>query len=264
MQDADFRARQVLADLGRVAALHSVPEPWGTALAADTPLDHRAAAAATLLQLILATRTPDPVLEDLWSHRQEFLAQPAQVRAALMNGFDHLRQRGLAPDPCRPAPPDCLTHRRPDLEPALIALARQMTPAEQDHIARADYGCDEARHHAALLALLADPQLAYPPGEVWYPAEVVELISHVPDEPGHVPCLAIVLLDALRTGDDRGNADYRLGTQFGDILALPQPARAVLIAAFRHLYESDRTWKPSVPEAGLPMDQTTLPWVDLP
>jgi hypothetical protein len=228
------------------------------------PADHQAAAAANLLQLVLATRTLDPVLEDLWSHWREFRAQPAPVRAALMNGFDRVRHHGLAPDPCRPAPADCVTHRRSDLEPTLIALARQMTTAEQDHIARADYCQDATRHHAALVNLLADPELAYPPGEVWFPAEVVELISHVPGEPGHVPCLAIVLLDALRTGDDRGDADYRLGTQFGDILALPRPKRAVLIAAFRHIYETKQTWNPSVPKAGLPMDQTTLPWVDLP
>lgn len=264
MQDAGFRERQVLADLGRVAALHPVAEPWGLALAADAPPDSRAAAAATLLHLVLATQTPDPVVEDLWSHREEFLARPAPIRAALMNGFDNLRRCRLAPDLCHPAPLDCVTHRRADLEPALIALARQMTPAEQDHIARADYGCDAARHHAALVALLADPLLAYPANDLWYPAEVVELVSHVPGEPGHVPCLAIVLLDALRTGDDRGNADYRLGPQFDDILALPQPARAVLIAAFRHLYETDPSWTPSVAEAGQPPDQTTLPWVNLP
>lgn len=264
MQDGGFRERQVLVDLGRVAALHPVAEPWGAALAADTPPDIRAAATATLLHLVLATRTPDPAIEDLWSHGREFLARPAPLRAALMNAFDLLRRQGLAPDLCRPAPLDCVTHRRADLEMALIALARQMTPAEQDHIARADYGCDVARHHAALTALLADPGLAYPPGEAWYPAEVVELISHVPGAPGHVPCLAIVLLDALRTDDAHGNADYRLGSQFDHLFALPLPVRAVLIAAFRHLYETDPTWNPSVPETAQPLDQTTLPWVDLP
>lgn len=264
MQDGDFRERQVLADLGRVSALRPVPEPWGVALAADTLPDSRASAAATLLHLVLATRTPDPVVEDLWSHQREFLAQPAPIRAALMNGFDLLRRRGLAPDFCRPAPPDCATHRRADLEPALIDLARQMTPSEQDHVARADYGCDVARHHAALTALLADPRLAYPPGEAWYPAEVVERVSHVAGTPGHAPCLAVVLLDALRTGDAQGNADYRLGTQFGDLLTLPQPVRAVFLAAFCYFYETGPTWNPSVPETAQPMDQTTLPWVDLP
>ena len=165
---------------------------------------------------------------------------------------------------CQPAPQDCITQPRADLERALIALARQMTPAEIDHIARADYGCDVARHHAALLTLLADPHVACPPGEAWYPAEVVELVSHVLGTPGHMPCLAIVLLDALRTGDLHGNAEFRLANQFAELLALPQPARSVLLAAFRHIYETERNWNPSVPAAEIPIDQTTLPWVTLP
>lgn len=265
MWHAEFRERQVLADLQRVAAPLSVPDPWAAIYAPDATPGSRAAAVAVLMQLILETGTPDPATEDLWlTHRRDFLAQPAPVRAALMNGLDLLRQRGLVPETCRPRPEDCITLPRSGLESALVALARKMTPEEIDHVARADYGCDAARHHEALTTLLADPRLAYPPGDFWYPAEVVELVSHVPGEPGHLPCMAIVLLDALRTGDLHGNAEYRLYSQLKEVLALPEPARSVLVAAFRHLYETERDWNPSMAGGSLPIDQATLPWTDLP
>ncbi len=265
MKHADFRERQVLADLGRVAPPESAPDPWAAVFAPDGWPETRAAATAVLLQLIPETSTPDQTAEDLWlAYRQDLLTQPAPIRAALMNGFDHLRRRGLVAETCQPLPEDCITHPRADLEQAPIALARQMTPAEVDHTARPDYGNDAAQHRAALATLLADTRVTYLPGEFWYPAEVVELVSHVPGAPGHVPCLAIILLDALRTGDLHGSAGFQLQNQFAEILALPQPARSVLLAAFRHIYEAERNWNPSVPAAALPIDQTTLPCVALP
>jgi hypothetical protein len=265
MRHTDFRERQVLADLQRVAAHLSLSDPWSALIAPDANAKLRSAATSVLLQLMIETDTADPAAEDIWlTFRQDFHAQPAPARAALMNGFDRLCRLGLAPETCQPALGDCVTHRRAELEQALIALARQMTPIEIDHIADADYGNDADRHRAALSALLADPRVSYPPGDFWYPAEVVELVSHVPGAPGHVPCLAIVLLDALRTGDLHGHAEFRLGNQFTELLTLPEPARAVLLAAFRHIYETERTWSPSVPLVGLPIDQTTQPWVTLP
>lgn len=132
-----------------------------------------------------------------------------------------------------------------------------MTAAEIQHVARADYGRDEARHRTALQVLLDDPALAYPEGEVCYPAEVVELASHVPGKPGHVPCLAIVLLDALRSADLQRNAAFRLEQQHDSIATLPPGRRDPLLAGFRHLYESVPHWSPSIPAP------YTLPWVSV-
>ena len=131
-----------------------------------------------------------------------------------------------------------------------------MTADERDHVARADYGSDVARHRTALEVLLADPAVAYPPGEYWYPAEVVELVAHVPGSPGYIPCMAIVLLDALRTGDRSGNAVFHLENQWAELEALPRRPRDAFFAAFRHLYESDPAWSPAVPAP------FTLPWSD--
>jgi hypothetical protein len=140
-----------------------------------------------------------------------------------------------------------VTVARPGLEAALMSIAREMTEDEIDYVSRNDCGMDVARHRAAPVALLADPQVACPPGEYWYPAEVVELIAHVPKATGYIPCMAIVLLDAVRDGDRRGNADYRLGSQWAALEALPQRVKDAFFAAFRFLYESEPAGRPTFP-----------------
>ena len=249
MRDSDFRTRQVLADLGRVAGAGLATDPWAAAFDPDIRPKALWPALAALLHLSIEVGEADPVLAGLWQrHRRAIATAPAPIRAALMQGVLHLRDLGLLDLADAPGPADLVTTPLRQLAPPLIAIARRMTPEERDHVARADYGCDAARHRAALEVLLAHPEVAYPPGEFWYPAEVVELVSHVPGQPGHVPCLAIVLLDALRTGDQRGDAEFRLQQQFAEIAGLDPPVRDAFFAAFRHLYESVPHWSPSVPE----------------
>jgi hypothetical protein len=255
----DFRTRQSLADLERAAGDDPPGGDCSAAFDVEAPLDWLWSATACLLWQALMGHAKDPFLEDIWDQRRvDLIAAPAPIRAALMNGFDRLHDLGLLSDHCKSRPEDLVTVTRASLEAALMTIAREMTEEEIDHVARADYGCDMARHRTALQELLLDPALAYPEGEDWFPAEVVELVAHVPGNPGHVPCLAIVLLDALRTGDSQGNAEYRLGQQATAITALPPPGRDVVLAAFRHLYESVPRWSPSPPAP------FTLPWVSLP
>lgn len=129
-----------------------------------------------------------------------------------------------------------------------------MTGAEMAHVARADFGSDAQRHRQALTALLADATMTRPPGATRFPAAVVELVSQVPGQPRHVPCLAIVLLDAMRDADARGTAAARLETPFAEIARLRPAARDALFAGFRHLYETKRDWSPALPAP------FTLPW----
>jgi len=258
MCDGAFRTRQVLADLGRVPGFGTVADLWAAAFDPDTRSTDRWPSLAAVLHLIIETGEPDPVLADLWDlHRNALASAPSPIRAALMNGAQRLSYLGLADLVDPPTLSDLLTTPLRLLAPPLIAIARRMTPEERDQVARADYGCDVARQRAALEVLLDDPAVAYPEGEYWFPAEVVELVSHVPGKPGHVPCLAIVLLDALRNGDRQGNAEYLLAQQFADIAALAPQARDTLFAAFLHLYETCPSWSPSVPEP------FALPWVTL-
>ncbi len=254
---ADFRVRQTVADLLRI------PGAAGAADLAPDLLNRRDdarlfAALAAMVVECLGTGKIDFLIGDLWATRSDRLHRaPPPVRAALMNGFTVLCNLGLVGDIDPPPASSFVTHSLQPIATALIRIGRQMTAEEMDQVARADYGCDVVRHRAALQVLLDDPALSYPEGELWYPAEVIELVSHVPGKPGHVPCLAIVLLEALRGGDAQGHAAFRLEKQHDRIAALPPALCNPILAAFRHLYESDPHWSPSVPAP------FTLPWVSL-
>lgn len=253
----DFPSRQALADLERAAGDDPLAVEIAAAFDRSAPAERAWQGAASLLWQSLVERRVDPFLQDIWDQRQaQLLPAPAPIRAAVMNGFQRLRDLGLVEDRCRPQPDHRLTHSRAAVEAALKTIGRAMTLPEIDHVARADYGSDVARHRQALVALLQDPDLAYPPGEFWYPAEVVELVAHVPASTGYIPCMAIVLLDALRTGDMQDNASFRLGRQWAELLALPQRSRDAFLATYRHLYETDVLSSPHLPETII------LPWVD--
>jgi hypothetical protein len=255
--DSGFRTRQALADLDRAAGVGPPPGSFEVAFDPATAPERLWSAAATLVRQALADGCHDPSLIDLWLQRQaDTRAAPAPIRAALMNGFARLCDLQLLPEDCEPKAADLITFPRESIEPALKTLARAMTLQEIDHVSRADYGHKADRHREALVELLASPEIAHPPGEYWFPAEVVELVAHVPTSPGYIPCMAILLLDAVRDGDRMGNAGFRIGSQWAFLDALPQRVRDAFFAAFRYLYETGRHWSADVPEP------FTLPWVE--
>jgi hypothetical protein len=236
-----FRTRQVLADLDRVA-MRVVP-------------DDPAGAAARLLTGVITGGSVSDADWDLARQGRGFRQRPNAVRAALMNAIEELRVLGQISGTCRPTADDLVTATPGDLEVALTGLVRSMTPAELDHVARADFGADADQHRTALAALLLDDRLAYPDLS-GVPSRVVDLVANAPGQPGHVPCLALTLLHALRIADVRGTAARRLEAQFAEISRLHQDTREVLLAGFRHLYETNRQWSPKLPPA------FTLPWTD--
>jgi hypothetical protein len=251
-----FPSRQALADLERAAGRDPLAVDTAAAFDRLAPAERVWQGVAGLLWQSLSEGRAEPFLQDIWDQRQaELLAAPAPIRAAVMNGFQRLREHGLVEDMCRPQAAHRVSDPRAAVEAALKTIGRAMTLPEIDHVARADYGTNVARHREALVALLQDPDLAYPTGEFWYPAEVVELVAHLPTSTGYIPCVAILLLDALRTDDARGNASFRLGRQWAALLALPQRARDAFLAAYRHLYETDVLGSPDLPES------VTLPWL---
>jgi hypothetical protein len=245
MHHVDFRTRQVLADLAQAIAV--------------TPAGDDLVGAAQRLRQAVAMAPETGDLTELWPMQADrFRRARAPVRAALMNAVARLQRGGQLPEGIAPTPEDLRSEPLTAIAPRLLALARTLDPAAIAHIARADYGHDADRHRQALVALLADPAMAYPPGDRWFPAEVVELVSHIPGQPGHVQCLAIVVLDALRDGDRHGNAVYRLENQYAEIARLPPSAREPLYAGFRHLYEDAPHWSPSIPAPFV------LPWASRP
>lgn len=259
MGDFDFRLRQSLSDLHRVPGVAAVQEPSTVLFGSDAKSDKRWAALARAIADSLETEAVDPFLADMWEANVHLVRKaPAAIRAALMNGICAMRTWNLGEGIDPPSCEELVTFSMQPVASALIRIGRQMTVEEMGHVARADRGCDVARHRAALEVLLEEPGLAYPDGEFWYPAEVVELVSHVPGMPGYVPCLAIVLLAALRNGDAQTDGQHRLAQQSDAIAALAPEVREPFFAAFRHLYESIPEWSPAVKPS------FTLPWVSLP
>ncbi len=218
---------------------------WLAAVSPETNPDAVLTAASVLIMASLSNMDSAQDLSRLWEeHKDIYRAAAPPVRAALMNGFEQLWEHHLLPDNCRPSRKDLLTRRLAEVEARLIPIARSITRAEIKAVAMADYGYKHTRHEEALLNLLDSPSLAYPTGEYWFPAEVVELTSHVQGETGWLPCTAIMLLDAVRTLDNRSNAEFRFGRQWRDYSRLPALDRAALHAGFRYLYESDVSWYP--------------------
>jgi hypothetical protein len=173
-----------------------------------------------------------------------------------MNAFHRPCDLQLLPQDCELLAADLITLPMESLDPALKTLARAKTLREIDHVSRADFGYKADRHREARVDLLASPEIAYPPGEHWFSAEVVELVCHVPASPGYIPSMAILLLDAVRDGDRKGNAGFRLEDQWASLENLPQRARDAYFAAFRFLYETGPCWSADLPEP------FTLPWVE--
>ncbi|MDC0659840.1 hypothetical protein N6L27_17710 [Leisingera sp. SS27] len=213
---------------------------WLAAVSPETNPDAVLTAASVLIMASLSNKDSAQDLSWLWEEYKDiYRAATPPVRAALMNGFKRLRHSRLLPDDCKPSEEDLLTRALSDVEEILIPIARSMTSAEIESVAAADYGMDLEKHMGALTDLLDSPTLAYPPGERWFPAEVVELTSHVQGRTGWLPCSAIMLLDAVRTLDNRSNAEFRFESQWRDYRRLPARERAAFHAALRYLYESD-------------------------
>ena len=85
----------------------------------------------------------------------------------------------------------------------LAAIARQMPQSTLQHIAQADYGDQADRHLQALGDVLKAPMGWRARLGHWFPSEVIELISHVPEQTGFAGCTALMLIDATDRGPRR-------------------------------------------------------------
>ncbi len=213
---------------------------WMAAVSPEVHYNAFLTATSALIKNALANREYAQDLSWLWEdYSGHYRTSAPPVRAALMNGFERLRHHCLLPDDCRPSEEDLLTRDRTEAEEMLTPIARSMTPAEIECVAAADFGMDIEEHKSALFDLLNSPALAYPPNELRFPAEVIELVSHVQRHTGWLPSTAILLLDAVRTLDERSNAEFSFKRQWRGYSRLPAPARSAFHAAFRYLYEKN-------------------------
>lgn len=67
---------------------------------------------------------------------------------------------------------------------------------------------------------------------------MVELVSHVRDTPGFVPCTALLLANALQGRDNEGWFEFRRSNLAADYNALPDSVRVTILAGLLYLYES--------------------------
>ncbi len=203
--------------------------------------------AATCLLLLVRFENPNRGSDFQWewdTFAPIYRNADNTVRAAIMNGFEHARRYSLVSEDVRPKPSDRVTNLREDVLAPLIHLAKSLTNEERERIATADYGHDIKKHFDALNALLESETCLYPFGEVWYPAEVIELVSHSEDSPGFAGCTAIMLVNAIYDNDSRGNADYRWTAHRLSYDVLEGRQRKVIHGGFRYVYEANQDWDP--------------------
>ncbi|SMX26730.1 hypothetical protein TRP8649_00815 [Pelagimonas phthalicica] len=257
---SEFRKCQVLADLAAAGgkAVDVLPqeearrawqdaitdEIWLAAIAGEEDAGACLEASLTLFEGAVLGVEAVQDLAWLWEDNHRIYEQAApEMRVALLQAvawlqrFSHQR---FEPEPKREL---MLSRSLAEVEALLIPLAKSLSAAGVEAVARAEYGGDVEIHKAGLQKMLAGTDMVYPdPSDRRHPAEVVELVSHVPGQFGHAPCLAIVLLDAVRSGDDCDNAAFRWKLQAEYILQMPERMRAPLVAGFRYLYESNPDW----------------------
>lgn len=196
-------------------------------------------AAAALCYCALRADQADPMLQDVVDAVLPCLPQPKNpTRAAFGNAFKLLAEKRLLAEYPLLYRIDMLSKDQAEIEPGLLVLARTV----QDYlepISQADYGDLANEHKRALEDMLRSDFRKFPTKQRWIPMEVLELVSHVPSDQGHVPALAIVLLEALHNDDGYGNVQFRWEHQKDEILGMPPKIRDPFLAAFKYFHELD-------------------------
>lgn len=169
---------------------------------------------------------------------------PNKLRAAILRGLDALEDLSYRFEPADYLLPKESRMTRPieQVLPKLCDIARAIDFPTRKSVAAADYGQEIERHLEALDNVLAAENCQFPKEEVWYPSEVIELVSHVRDTPGFVPCTALLLANAVQGRDISGWFESRWSNLAADYNALPISARAPILAGLRCLYEAGESF----------------------
>lgn len=171
---------------------------------------------------------------------KKILAAARPLRCAVYRGLDTLQSSSCFYETTEYFQPNesRLTRTAEQILPKLCKIARAMDDTTRKSVAAADYGCSIDRHYEALNDVLSSQTCLFPKDEVWYPSEVVELVSHVRATPGFVPCTALLLANALQGRDYSGWFEFRWSNLAADYNNLPSSARGPILAGLRFLYEA--------------------------
>lgn len=226
-QDWTFRNIQAASDLKAFAAAQP-----------DTDI----AVAALAIAQALVDRKPDAAFGELWAkYRDEYIAMERVSRAAFMNGFRQLAAFELANIAPPVDPAHCISQDREVVCAPLRKIAEAATEEQRHDIATSDYGNAE-KYRQALDTVIDEKNCVISGAKSWFPREVVELTSHVPDKQGYLPATAILLVTSIHNGDEQGSVEFRWEDQGVNYIAMPEPTRITILQAIRHCYEADKYW----------------------
>ena len=162
------------------------------------------------------------------------------LRTAILRGLDTLEDLSYGHEQTECFQPETsrLTRTAEQVLPKLCEIAKAMDEPTRKSVAAADYGWEIDRHLEALNDVLSSETCLFPKDEVWYPSEVVELVSHSCAGSGFVPCTALLLANALQGRDIFGWFQFRWSNLAADYNDLPKSVRTPILAGLRFLYES--------------------------
>ncbi|MGH1370043.1 MAG: hypothetical protein ACRBCL_15630 [Maritimibacter sp.] len=205
----------------------------------DADMHARHMALATHLAACLIAHEESDSAGLVWAEwRASFLAGPAKARAIWMNAAREALQFGLF-DAKDIEAKDCVALPVAEVLEPLRAFVRTADEAVLRAISLADYGSDADKHFDALKTVVFEDGCILPSDDTWFPLEVVQLTSHVPSERGHPVALSILLATAVQRGDEYGDIAYRWVAQAPDWASLPDKIRIPIMAAVRHIFQSD-------------------------
>ncbi|CUI61653.1 hypothetical protein [Cognatishimia activa] len=168
---------------------------------------------------------------------------PNELRSAVLRGLDaeiDFPFQVTYPMPERILPNVCrLTFELEQVLPSLCSIAREMDEAARKSVSRADYGADADRHFEALNEVLDRETCLFDKEERWLPAEAVGLVSHVSGNSSFVHCTALLLANAVQTGDFYSDFSFRWMQHATYYNSMIERFRAPIIAGVRYLYETD-------------------------
>lgn len=179
-----------------------------------------------------------------WDAFQErFREAPSPVRAALMNGFRCAHSMQRVKLDTLPSGRDLRTYDEDDLVRLLRIIARSMTDDIRDEVCK--LAPEEIRdvHRKALDNCLKSTCVLSDFGG-WFPSEVVERASMDPGHLAYAACTALILLDAISTGDRRGHMAFRYQELAEEYFRLEPEVRMPTVAGLRHLHEMEADWEP--------------------
>lgn len=225
---------------------------------------------ATAVLLAMRLNNPKSSTDFEWewdTFADQYRLAPMPIRAAIMNGFEMGKTNESVSLTIETSQAERLSCETDSVVATLVSLSKLMDVAEQKAVALLGHCSEQAKHLKALQTILRSPDCAFPSDENWYPQEVIELASWIPENPGFVSSTSLLLLNAIYDifepgfAAERWNSKTRLAFQ-----SLPEAPRTTIFAAFRHIFEMYPEYLPDCEEfcAQTPNFDDFLPWMPPP